>query len=137
MYFQTFEKCSLYTKRDNGDWKEGAQYLGGTQRTLAGKGAPMRVLKALDLTTGKVVWEVPQPGPAVSWGGTLATATGIVFYAAEGGTFAAAEAKTGATLWSFETHQLWKASPMTYLFDGRQYIAIASNQSILTFALPE
>ena len=32
-YIQTFEKCSIYTKRDQGDWESGKTYLGGSQRT--------------------------------------------------------------------------------------------------------
>ena len=137
VYFQTFEKCSVYTKRDAGDWKAGEQYLGGSQRTVAGQGPPTRVLKALNLATGAIAWELPQPGPANSWGGTLATSTGLVTFGAEGGALAAADAKTGALLWSFPTNQLWKASPMTYMFDGKQYIAVASGTSILAFAVTE
>jgi len=40
-------------------------------------------------------------------------------------------------LWSFQTSQLWKASPMTYQFDGKQYVAIASGSNIIAFALPD
>jgi alcohol dehydrogenase (cytochrome c) len=39
--------------------------------------------------------------------------------------------------WSFQTSQLWKASPMTYQFDGKQYVAIASGSNIIAFALPD
>ena len=34
---------------------------------------PQRILKAIDIQTGKIAWELPQPGPAESWGGTLST----------------------------------------------------------------
>jgi len=40
-------------------------------------------------------------------------------------------------LWSFQTSQLWKASPMTYMFDNKQYVAIASGSNIIAFALPD
>jgi alcohol dehydrogenase (cytochrome c) len=43
----------------------------------------------------------------------------------------------GKALWNFQTSQLWKASPMTYQFDGKQYVAIAAGSNILAFALPE
>ena len=49
--------------------------------------------------------------------------------------FAAVDAKTGRTLWHFETNQIWKASPMSYLVNGRQYVAIASGGNVLSFAL--
>jgi alcohol dehydrogenase (cytochrome c) len=47
------------------------------------------------------------------------------------------DAQTGSSLWHFETGQPPKASPMTYMVNGRQFVAIASGASILSFALPE
>jgi len=135
-YVQTFEKCSIYTKSDQGPWESGKSYLGGSQRT-ADTPAPQRVLKAIDIKTGAIAWEVAQNGPAVSWGGTLATATGLVFVAEDGGALMAVDAASGAPMWKFPTNQTWKASPMTYLFDGRQFIAIAAGSNILAFALPQ
>jgi alcohol dehydrogenase (cytochrome c) len=46
------------------------------------------------------------------------------------------DAKTGATLWHFEGGDRFKASPMTYTIEGRQYVAIASGSNVLVFALP-
>src|SRR5215218_207791 len=122
-YVQTFEKCSVYTKGPVAVWAAGKPYLGGSQRVLQENPTPQRILRALDVRTGKIAWEVPQPGPANSWGGTLATATGLVFVAEDGGALMAVDAATGASLWSFQTNAQWRASPMTYSFDGRQHIA--------------
>jgi alcohol dehydrogenase (cytochrome c) len=133
-YLQTFEKCSIYTKRDGGEWESGKSYLGGTQQTST-EPVPQRVLKAIDIHTGEIRWELPQPGPAVSWGGTLATATGLVIFGEEGGALMAADAVTGKPLWSFPTNQSWKASPMTYTFDGRQYVGVAAGGNIIAFGL--
>lgn len=133
-YVQTFEKCSVYTKADPGTWQSGKEYLGGSQRRPPNE-KPQRILKAIDIQTGKVVWELPQPGPAESWGGTLSTATGLVIFGEEGGSLMAADALTGKPLWSFQTNQLWKASPMTYQFDGKQYVAVAAGSSIIAFAV--
>ncbi len=135
-YVQTFEKCSIYTKRDDSIWESGKAYLGGSQRT-APDPVPERILKAIDIRTGAIRWELPQPGPGNSWGGTLSTATGLVFFGEEGGALMAADAVTGKPLWSFPTNQSWKASPMTYTFDGKQYIAVASGPNILAFALQD
>jgi alcohol dehydrogenase (cytochrome c) len=133
-YVQTFEKCSIYTKTDGGTWQAGKPYLGGSQRT-APDPVPQRVLKAIDIRTGAIRWELPQPGPGHSWGGTLSTATGLVIFGEEGGALMAADAVTGAPLWSFPTNTNWKASPMTYLFDGTQYVAVAAGGTIIAFAL--
>jgi alcohol dehydrogenase (cytochrome c) len=135
-YVQTFEKCSIYTKRTGDIWQPGKPYLGGSQRT-APDPAPQRILRAIDIRTGAIGWELPQPGPAYSWGGTLSTASGLVIVAEEGGALMAVDAATGTPLWSFQTNQVWRASPMTYMFDGRQFIAIASGSNILAFALQD
>ena len=136
LYLQTFEKCSIYTKAEGGVWEPGKPFLGGTQNTLPDP-KPARVLKALDIRTGAIRWELPQPGPALSWGGTLATASGLVIFAAETGELMASDALTGKPLWSFQTNQTWRASPMTYSFDSKQYIAIASGSNILAFGIAE
>ena len=135
-YVQTYEKCSVYMKADPGTWEPGKEYLGGSQKRAPGD-KPERILKAIELATGRIAWELPQPGPAVSWGGTLATVTGLVIFGEESGALMAADARTGKPLWSFQTNQLWKASPMTYEFDHRQYIAVAAGSNILAFAVME
>jgi alcohol dehydrogenase (cytochrome c) len=132
-YVQTFEKCSIYSKSEAGEWKPGRTYLGGTQRRTPEKAD--RILRAIDIRTGQVKWELPQPGPGESWGGTLATSTGLVIFGEEGGALMAADAVSGKPLWSFPTNQLWKASPMTYQFDGHQYVAVASGADVIAFGL--
>jgi alcohol dehydrogenase (cytochrome c) len=110
------------------------EYLVGSERA-APTPKPERILKAIDVATGRIAWQLPQPGPAESWGGTLATSTGLVFFGAEGGTLEAADAATGKRLWSFPTNQLWKASPMTYSFDGIQYLAVAAGPNVIAFGV--
>jgi PQQ-dependent dehydrogenase (methanol/ethanol family) len=96
----------------------------------------IKVLRAIDIETGKIAWEVPQTnGTEGNYSGVLSTAGGVVFYGETGGGFAAVDARDGRPLWHFETNQPWKASPMTYEINGRQYVAIASGASILSFAL--
>ena len=135
-YLQTFEKCSIYTKRDQGEWESGKSYLGGSQKT-ASDPKPQRILRAIDIRTGAIAWEMPQVGQGNSWGGTLATATGLVIVAEDGGGLMAVDAVSGKPLWHFQTNQSWKASPMTYMFDRKQYVAIAAGSNILAFALPD
>jgi alcohol dehydrogenase (cytochrome c) len=136
-YFQTNEKCSVYSKREQPDWVAGQSYLGGTQRT-APNPKPQRILKAIDYQTGEVRWEIPQWGDANSWGGTLSTGTGLVFFEEEMGSLVAADAGTGRILWSFAANAAnWHASPMTYQFDGQQYIAVVSGGNVIALALTE
>jgi alcohol dehydrogenase (cytochrome c) len=134
-YVQTLEKCSLFTKAEN-EWKAGIGYFGGSF-SGAPKQSAQKVLRAINIETGKVVWELPQTGPANSWGGVLSTATGLVFYGDDSGAFAAADTVTGKLLWQFPTNMVWKASPMTYMFDGKQYVAVASGSTVIAFGLPD
>ena len=134
-YVQTLEKCTLYTK-GTGEWQAGKSYYRGTTKEPPGERA-QKVLRAIDVKTGAIAWEVPQTGGGHSWGGTLATAGGLVFYGDDSGALAAVDAKSGAPLWQFQANTPWKASPMTYMFDGRQHIAVAAGGTILSFALVE
>jgi PQQ-dependent dehydrogenase (methanol/ethanol family) len=96
-----------------------------------------RFLRALNIETGEIAWEVPQPGPAraKTWSGVLATAGGLVFYGQPNGGFAAVDQRAGKTLWQFPTNVRMKASPMTFTVRGHQYVAVASGPNILCFGL--
>jgi len=132
-YVQTNDKCGVFTRVDQ-TWESGKSFMGGT---FAGAPEPARrVLRAIDIQTGKIAWELPQFGAVDSWGGVLATAGDVVFFGDDSGAFAAADARSGKRLWGFQTSQVWKSSPMTYVFDNRQLVAVASGPSILAFGLP-
>lgn len=96
-----------------------------------------RFLRALNIETGEIVWEVPQFGPAPNkiWTGVLATAGGVIFYGQPHGAFAAVDQRDGKTLWQFPTNVRMKASPMTFSFRGNQYVAVAAGPNIFCFGL--
>ena len=87
---------------------------GGSTRTPPGESG-QKILRAIDILTGDIAWELPQTGPVNSWGGTLATVGGLVFFGEDSGALMAVNAETGAPLWDFQTNAVWKASPMTYI----------------------
>jgi PQQ-dependent dehydrogenase (methanol/ethanol family) len=95
-----------------------------------------RYLRAVNIETGAIVWEIAQPGPAKakSWSGVLATAGGLVFYGKPNGGFDAVDAKSGEILWHFPTNVRMKASPMTFSVGGKQYVAVAAGPNILCFS---
>ena len=133
-YVMALESCAIYTKSPEW-WKPGQSFYGGASRRVPGE-INQKFLRAIDLQTGKIVWEVPQIGPGRSGGGVLSTAGGIVFFGDDNGALAGVDAKTGKVLWHFHTNETLRASPMTYMVDGRQYIAIASGSNIIAFGLP-
>jgi PQQ-dependent dehydrogenase (methanol/ethanol family) len=126
-YVMTVEDCSLYRKAHDG----------GYGRVNHPNDPPIKVLRAIEIDSGKIAWELPMQGnPERNYSGVLSTAGGVVFFGETSGGFAAVDAANGRQLWHFETNQPWKASPMTYAVKGRQYVAIASGADILSFALP-
>ncbi len=49
----------------------------------------------------------------------------------------ALEAKTGRHLWHFNMGQQLFSSPITYMVDGKQYVAMVSKTDVFAFALFE
>jgi alcohol dehydrogenase (cytochrome c) len=134
-YVMALEKCNIYKKAE-ALWQPGKSYYGGATTRVPNE-VPKKFLRALDPQTGKIVWEHGQEGPGRTWGGVLSTAGNVVFYGDDSGEFAAVDAKSGRPLWRWAANANWKASPMTYLANGRQYVAIAGGPNILAFALPD
>lgn len=134
VYVQTIEQCNIFTKRDE-KWQRGKAYFGGAARAVPGERV-VSSLRAIELATGKIAWDRPHGNPDRPWTGVLSTDGGIVFYGDGDGTFTAADAGSGEPLWHFHTNDRWKASPMTYLAGGRQYVAVAAGFNIIAFALP-
>jgi alcohol dehydrogenase (cytochrome c) len=135
-YFLALERCDLYfTSGKHENYRPGRTYYNtGTQQIPGEPGR--KVLLAMDPTSRKVVWRYPQVGDGNSWGGTMTTATGLVFFGDDGGELEAVDGKKGEPLWHFNTGQTIHASPMSYLVDGMQYVAIAAGSDVFSFALP-
>ena len=125
-YVQAVEDCGYY--------RQGRGYFPYSNPA----DPPTKVLRAIDIETGNVAWEVPQVGiPEANYSGVLSTG-GLIFHGENTGSFDAVDARTGRSLWGFNANQAWKASPMTYAVEGRQFVAIAaSGGNILAFALPD
>jgi PQQ-dependent dehydrogenase (methanol/ethanol family) len=134
-YVMAEESCSIYTKSAQW-WVQGQSFYGGTTRRSPGDRSA-KYLRALDVQTGKIIWEIPGLGGGVLSSGLMSTAGGLVFFGdSPGGVFAAADAKTGKLLWHFTTGHGWKAGPMTYAIDGRQYIGVMAGSTVVVFGLP-
>jgi len=134
-YLLAHESCMTYTKDDR-DWQRGRSWLGGSVR-LADGSPTQKFIRALDIQTGRTVWSYAQTGKAQTYSGVLSTDGDLVFFGEDSGAFAALDARSGEPLWHFQANQDWKASPMTYMVGGRQYVAIASGMGFWAFALPE
>jgi len=60
----------------------------------------------------------------------------LIFGGDREGYFIALDAKTGKVLWKFQTGGGLSAPPVSYMYEGKQYIAVAAGSSMVAFALP-
>ena len=123
---------------------------------------PWGQLHAIDMHDGHVLWEVPlgtteDMAPfseyilghtgTPNFGGPIVTAGGLVFIGAAMDNYLRAfNAKTGAELWRGRLPAGGQATPMTYVWHGRQYVVIAAGghskantkrgDEVVAFALP-
>ena len=133
-YVLALESCAIYRK-SSAWWEPGKSFYGGGTRRVAGETSE-RFLRAIDIQTGKIAWEVPQLATGFGLAGVLTTAGGLVFYGDDSGALAAVDAKTGKPLWHFHTNESWHSSPMTYAVDGKQYLGVSAGSNIVAFGLP-
>ncbi|KAB7893321.1 membrane-bound PQQ-dependent dehydrogenase, glucose/quinate/shikimate family [Rouxiella sp. S1S-2] len=129
------------------------------------KQPPFGMIKAIDLGTGKTLWDRPlgtaeKNGP---WGlhsmlpieiglpnngGVLTTTSGLAFIGATTDDYLRAiDVKTGNTLWKDSLPAGGQATPMTYEVNGRQFVIIMAGghhgmmtpegDYVIAYALPE
>ena len=121
---------------------------------------PLGTLAAVDMVEGKIRWQVPLgsfdpgnaavPPGALSFGGPVVTAGGVVFIAATVDPFIRAfDIETGQELWKAPLPASGHAAAMTYQLGpkGKQYLVIAAGghakvdsekqgDAVVAFALP-
>jgi alcohol dehydrogenase (cytochrome c) len=132
-YVLALESCNLFHAKPK-EFVKGETFYNTGTTSLPGE-RMRKILLALNLADGKTAWSYPQMGNGNSWGGTLATSGGLVFFGDDAESFEAIEAKTGRVLWHFHAGQVFHASPMTYAVAGVQYVAIAAGSDIFSFSL--
>jgi quinohemoprotein ethanol dehydrogenase len=79
------------------------------------------VLEAWDPINQKLVWRVP--GGGAIGGGTVTTASNLVFQVTNDGRLLAYSADKGEKLLEIRTNRNGAAPPITYMVDGKQYVA--------------
>jgi lanthanide-dependent methanol dehydrogenase len=104
----------------------GQPYVGATLSMFPGPDKPERMgnFIAWDATQGKIVWSKPEQFSV--WSGALTTAGGVAFYGTLEGYFKAVDQKDGKELFKFKTPSGIIGNAMTYMHDGKQYVAVFS-----------
>jgi quinoprotein glucose dehydrogenase len=119
--------------------------------------APWGMLSAVDMSEGKIRWQIPLgsfdpgnvPDGVVNLGGPIVTAGGLVFIAGTIDPYLRAfDVETGKELWKAKLPTSAHATPMTYrLGRGKQYVVVAAGahphvdeelqgDSVVAFTLP-
>ena len=88
-------------------------------------GEPWGYHMAFDPLSGKAKWKVPLMELASS-AGMLATDGGLLFTGLLNGEFIALDQDTGQTLWKFKTGSAINSPPITYTYQGRQFVTVLS-----------
>lgn len=145
---------------------EGAPYAMSRQPLLSPLGLPCSappwgVIAGVDVARGEIVWRRPfgttrdlAPGGLAlklgtpNFGGPVVTKGGLVFIgAAMDDYLRALDVETGEELWKGRLPAGGQATPMTYVWDGKQYVVIAAGghgksgtrigDHVVAFARPE
>jgi alcohol dehydrogenase (cytochrome c) len=87
------------------------------------------------MKTGDKKWEFKMND--VTYAGVLTTSSDVLFSGGREGYFYALNARTGELLWRRALGGQVNSAPMSYMLDGKQYIAIAAGTSLFAFRLKE
>ena len=114
---------------------------------------PWGHLAAVDMDSGKIAWRVPLGKlfgikGVPNMGGSFTTSSGLIFIGATmDNRFRAFETDTGEVLWETKLPAAGISTPMSYVFNGKQYVVIAAGghgkigldagDYVMAFSLPD
>lgn len=90
-------------------------------------------IRAFDPKTGERKWEFKMSN--LTMGGILTTTTNVLFSGGREGYFFALDARDGKLLWKVPLGGQISSGPMSYAVNGRQYVAVAAGNALVSFAL--
>ncbi|HTJ65772.1 MAG TPA: PQQ-binding-like beta-propeller repeat protein [Alphaproteobacteria bacterium] len=93
------------------------------------------IMAAFDSRTNKIVWQKDTPYEMQNGAGFTATAGGLLFHGDPAGELQVLDAKTGDTLWKFQTGANESGPAAIYEIDGKQYVSVLATNVLWTFAL--
>jgi alcohol dehydrogenase (cytochrome c) len=145
LYVATVDWCGVFTKTaEPPQFTVNAHYYGGAV-TPDPRDQARGWLQAIDASTGKVRWKRQWPTPLVA--GVTVTGGGVLFTGDFDDNFVAVDAKSGKTLYTFDTGGSVGGGVISYEVNGKQYVAALSGAvsgffggsgpaAVVVFALP-
>jgi quinohemoprotein ethanol dehydrogenase len=111
------------------EFKAGKTFEGNVRAAgITGFNTP-GLVTAYDMTTGKIAWQ--KHFTEACYSGTMTTAGGLVFVGRNTGQLEAYDAKTGKTLWSFQTGAGANSTATSFEEGGKQYLAFLAGGNAL------
>ena len=107
----------------------GEKAFGGVRFTPTGE-AKTGTFDAVDLTSGKLLWQRDMPTPMI--GGAVATGSNLVFTGDQQGVLYAMDARTGKTVWQGNLGLAFGSAPIVYTIKGVEYVAVLLGGSAST-----
>jgi len=152
MYVSAWEGYASIFRKEPAQYVPGRNFAGGGATPLTpvpgapgiriGRTTPINswtdavghgTVMAIDPQTGQKKWTFDQYD--VTDSGILTTAADLLFTGGREGYFYALDARTGVELWKASLGGQIVNAPVTYAVDGKQYVAVISGNSLITFAL--
>ena len=132
-YVNSVEGRSIYYLTDTSPKPAG---YGGTG---AGVGPVERVLKGIDIKTGKIRWAHRYPNannaPTTVGPGLLSTAGGLLITGDDQKNLIIYTPSDGRILWHAEVSATQSNGPVTYMLDGRQWILLGAGDTLHAYSL--
>jgi len=128
-YVGTSESFSEFYLTDTDEHPEG---YGAAERNAGGFGGTVR---AIDYHTGKTVWSHHWPSAGGGAAGMLTTAGKLLFTGDPVQHLVAFDPANGNILWHAGLTANVSNGPITYLLDGRQYVAVGAGDSLYVFTV--
>jgi len=143
-YLGAWKDYYSYFSKLPSTYNEGQNYFGGGTKSAVQpiRRGPINVwtdvaghgeIIALDPYTGKEKWAFQMHD--VTDSGILTTAADVLFTGSREGYFWALDARTGQPLWHTTTGGQISSTAITYMADGKQYVAISANHALFAFGL--
>jgi alcohol dehydrogenase (cytochrome c) len=148
-YVSTWQNSSQLSAKAPAKWTFEGQKYTGNGRPAGTPAGPRRfanpifrtedegygAVVAIDPQTGDKKWEYKMVDYTES--GVLTTASDLVFAGGREGNFFALDAHDGRCLWKVGLSGTVSSGPITYLVDGKQYVAVVSDGALFAFGQPD
>ena len=150
-YLSAWESYGTAFEPVEQEYQPGRAFIGGRMQRTGVPGAPTLpglrrgpvndwtaevgrgALKAIDPATGRIAWELEMNDVTTS--GVMTTASGLLFTGNREGYFYGLDASDGRILWRVTLGGMVASGPISYVVDGKQYVAVAAGHSLFVFGL--